>query len=56
MAGGRARPGALIGVGRTGAHLVVEALAAAGVRHLFSLSGNHILSLYDAALGRGSAH
>ena len=38
---------------RTGAHLVVEALAAAGVRHLFSLSGNQILSLYDATLGRG---
>ena len=36
---------------RTGAHLVVEALEAAGVRHLFSLSGNHILSLYDATLG-----
>jgi acetolactate synthase I/II/III large subunit len=40
-------------VTRTGAHLVVEALAAAGVRHLFSLSGNQILSLYDATLGRG---
>ncbi|HEX4996372.1 MAG TPA: thiamine pyrophosphate-binding protein [Methylomirabilota bacterium] len=38
---------------RTGAHLVVEALAAAGVRHLFSLSGNQILSLYDASLGSG---
>ena len=38
---------------RTGAHLVVEALAAAGVRHLFSLSGNQILSLYDATLGSG---
>ena len=38
---------------RTGAHLVVDALAAAGVRHLFSLSGNQILSLYDATLGRG---
>jgi acetolactate synthase-1/2/3 large subunit len=36
---------------RTGADLVVEALEAAGVRHLFSLSGNHILSLYDATLG-----
>jgi acetolactate synthase-1/2/3 large subunit len=40
-------------VTRAGAHLVVEALAAAGVRHLFSLSGNQILSLYDATLGRG---
>ncbi|HEX6082516.1 MAG TPA: thiamine pyrophosphate-binding protein [Methylomirabilota bacterium] len=38
---------------RTGARLVVEALEAAGVRHLFSLSGNHILSLYDAAIGSG---
>ncbi len=38
---------------RTGAHLVVEALVAAGVRHLFSLSGNQILSLYDATLGSG---
>ena len=38
---------------RTGANLVVEALAAAGVRHLFSLSGNQILSLYDASLGSG---
>jgi acetolactate synthase-1/2/3 large subunit len=36
---------------RTGAHLVVEALEAAGIRHLFSLSGNHILALYDATLG-----
>jgi len=36
---------------RTGAHLVVAALEAAGVRHVFSLSGNHILSLYDAAIG-----
>jgi acetolactate synthase-1/2/3 large subunit len=40
-------------VTRTGAHLVVEALAAAGVRHVFSLSGNQILSLYDATLGSG---
>ncbi|HEY7869599.1 MAG TPA: thiamine pyrophosphate-binding protein, partial [Methylomirabilota bacterium] len=36
---------------RTGARLVVEALAAAGVRRLFSLSGNQILSLYDATVG-----
>ena len=48
MAGGRARARALT---RTGAHLVVEALEAAGVRRLFSLSGNHILSLYDATIG-----
>ena len=38
---------------RTGATLVVEALVAAGVRHLFSLSGNQILSVYDATIGRG---
>ncbi|HKA61366.1 MAG TPA: thiamine pyrophosphate-binding protein, partial [Methylomirabilota bacterium] len=38
---------------RTGAHLVVEALASADVRHVFSLSGNQILSLYDATLGHG---
>ena len=37
---------------RTGAHLVVDALVAAGVRHLFSLSGNQILSVYDATIGR----
>ena len=36
-----------------GADLVVEALVAAGVRQLFSLSGNQILSLYDATLGSG---
>ena len=36
-----------------GADLVVGALAAAGVRHLFSLSGNQILSVYDATIGRG---
>jgi thiamine pyrophosphate-dependent acetolactate synthase large subunit-like protein len=35
-----------------GADLVVGALASAGVRHLFSLSGNQILSVYDATLGR----
>ena len=43
----------MTGVTRTGAHLVVEALAGAGVRHVFSLSGNQILSLYDASLGSG---
>jgi len=36
-----------------GADLVVEALVAAGVRRLFSLSGNQILSLYDATVGSG---
>ena len=37
----------------TGAGRVVDALVAAGVRHLFSLSGNQILSIYDATIGRG---
>ena len=35
-----------------GADLLVDALAMAGVRHLFSLSGNQILSVYDATVGR----
>jgi acetolactate synthase I/II/III large subunit len=33
-----------------GADLVARTLAAAGVKQLFSLSGNHIMPLYDAAL------
>ncbi|HKZ06277.1 MAG TPA: thiamine pyrophosphate-binding protein [Methylomirabilota bacterium] len=37
---------------RTGAALLVDALVAAGVRQLFSLSGNQILSVYDATIGR----
>jgi len=37
---------------RTGADLVVEALTAAGVKNLFTLSGNQILSVYDATNGR----
>ncbi len=37
---------------RTGAQLLVEALVSAGVRQLFSLSGNQILSVYDATIGR----
>ena len=37
---------------RTGAELLIESLIAAGVKHLFSLSGNQILSLYDASIGR----
>ena len=36
----------------TGAEALVEGLMAAGVRHLFSLSGNQILSVYDATIGR----
>ena len=34
-----------------GADLVAGALADGGVRHLFSLSGNQILSVYDATIG-----
>ena len=37
----------------TGARRLVDALAAAGVRQLFTLSGNQILSVYDATIGRG---
>jgi len=37
----------------TGATRLVEALAAAGVRQLFTLSGNQILSVFDATIGRG---
>jgi len=36
-----------------GADLVARALVSAGVKHLFSLSGNHIMPLYDAALDAG---
>jgi len=40
---------------RTGATLLVDTLVAAGVRHLFTLSGNQILSIYDATIGRDVA-
>ncbi|MGZ9014705.1 MAG: thiamine pyrophosphate-binding protein, partial [Burkholderiales bacterium] len=33
-----------------GADIVARTLARAGVKHLFSLSGNHIMAIYDAAL------
>src|SRR3970040_1447117 len=36
-----------------GADIVAGALARAGVRRLFSLSGNQIMVLYDAALDAG---
>ena len=36
----------------TAAHLLVDTLVEAGVRHLFTLSGNQILSIYDASIGR----
>ena len=37
---------------KTGAKLLIESLISAGVKHLFSLSGNQILSVYDACIGR----
>jgi len=36
-----------------GADALVRALQAAGTRRLFSLSGNHIMPVYDALLGSG---
>jgi acetolactate synthase-1/2/3 large subunit len=36
-----------------GAEILTRTLAAAGVRHLFSLSGNQIMPVYDAALDAG---
>jgi acetolactate synthase-1/2/3 large subunit len=40
---------------RTGAQCLVDALAAHGVKHLFTLSGNQILSVYDATVDRDIA-
>ena len=37
---------------KTGAELLIESLIDAGIQHLFTLSGNQILSLYDASIGR----
>ena len=37
---------------RTGAEVVVDALVSAGVRYLFSVSGNQIMPIYDATIGR----
>ncbi|MFN7002370.1 MAG: thiamine pyrophosphate-binding protein [Roseinatronobacter sp.] len=39
-------------VSMTGAEALVDALQAAGVRCIFSLSGNQIMPVYDALLGR----
>ncbi len=36
----------------TGAEVLVEGLITAGVKHLFSLSGNQILPVYDATIDR----
>ena len=33
-----------------GADLLARSLAAAGARHLFALSGNHVMPVFDAAL------
>jgi thiamine pyrophosphate-dependent acetolactate synthase large subunit-like protein len=33
-----------------GADIVARSLAAAGVRHLFTLSGNHVMPVFDAAI------
>src|SRR5215470_2077787 len=33
-----------------GADLLAHSLAAAGVKHLFALSGNHVMPVFDAAL------
>lgn len=38
-----------------GADILVQALEAAGVSRVFSLSGNHIMPVYDALLGSGIA-
>ena len=37
---------------RTGAEFAIDTLIDAGVRYLFSVSGNQILPLYDATIGR----
>ena len=36
-----------------GADVLIDALKLAGVGKIFALSGNHIMPVYDAALGRG---
>ncbi|HEY7239419.1 MAG TPA: thiamine pyrophosphate-binding protein [Burkholderiales bacterium] len=36
-----------------GADLLARALAAAGAKHLFALSGNHVMPVFDAALDAG---
>src|SRR5689334_24889012 len=36
-----------------GADALVRAMQAAGVRRIFTLSGNHIMSVFDAALEAG---
>src|SRR5689334_2340714 len=36
-----------------GADLLARSLAEAGVKHLFALSGNHVMPVFDAALDAG---
>src|SRR5207302_9265971 len=36
-----------------GGHLVAQALAQEGVRHLFTLSGGHIAPIYDGCVAEG---
>ncbi len=38
---------------RSGAHLVTDALVSAGVKTVFSLSGNQIMPIYDACIDAG---
>ena len=38
---------------RLGAEVLARGLAAAGVRHVFALSGNHVMPIFDAALDAG---
>ena len=37
----------------TGGHLVARTLKEAGVRHVFTLCGGHILPIYDGCLNEG---
>jgi acetolactate synthase I/II/III large subunit len=36
-----------------GADVIARSLDGAGLRTVFTLSGNHIMSLFDAAIGTG---
>ncbi|QGZ65101.1 thiamine pyrophosphate-binding protein [Paraburkholderia acidisoli] len=38
---------------RRGADALVNALSKAGVKHIFTLSGNHIMPVFDACIGAG---
>ncbi|HCL80348.1 MAG TPA: hypothetical protein DIC53_10315, partial [Synergistaceae bacterium] len=41
---------------RTGATMVVEALASEGVRHVFGIPGGSVIPLYDALYDATFAH